>query len=178
MRAIAPVLSVVFAALLAAVAPTCTFASLDGSTITLVQPSGPVPPVPPLAIQLEFEVQKDDVHVERIVGVWIRPPSVLTAESASMWFDEIVAGRPDFTCSYADSTLFWIDDPDTGGIWRGESTNIGAIAMGVTPEDWPDVLVFRWWLVGELGNDLSGTFLVPTTPVERGTWGRIKALYR
>ena len=95
-----------------------------------------------------------------------------------MWHDELEPGRPAFQYASAGSTLYYMDDIDgTGGVWRGETVAIGAVAAAVTPYGWPDVLWIRWWLVGSRGNDVTGTLCIPTTPVESRTWGRIKALY-
>jgi hypothetical protein len=153
-------------------------ADLAGSSVSLLAPEGPIDPLPPQAIRCRFAVTKDSLSSESVVGVWLQFPEELRPLEWTMDFDEIEEGRPDFSGTVEDHWAIWAEnDPEAGGIHFGEQTEIGIYVV-------PDVLLppgveltICWWLVGELGNDLSGQLHVHT-PVEEGSWGAIKGRFR
>ncbi len=153
--------------------------SLDGSRVTLVSPSEPVPINPPAAVNLVLLVEKDSSSSELIRGLWIEFPWELIPQDGTQWYDEIEPGRPAFSCSVDTAVARWTGSGSLSiGIALGESTQIGLVAIPYSYWQPSGLAELDWTLRGSSGSQVSGSVIVYSTPVERTAWGRIKALYR
>ncbi len=153
--------------------------SLDGSQVTLIRPTEPVPVGPPAAVDLILLVEKDSSSPELIRSLSIEFSWELTPQDGTQWYDEIEPGRPSFSCSVESRVASWDGSGGpSNGISMGESIQIGLIAVPYSfwqPYGWAEL---DWTLWGSSGSQVSGSAIVYSTPVERTGWGRIKALYR
>ena len=104
-------------------------------------------------------------------------PVNITPYADTIGFGEIEPGRPSFEFINQSSVVVWRETDDSAGIRAGESTLLWVDAhMGADTPPWSKGLI-GWSVKGASGSSKGGYFYF-YTPVEPGTWGAIKALYR
>jgi len=124
----------------------------------------PSPPATPQPGQLLYETSTFDVHEELNAGgnsYWADIPGLAVVEDGHYWVS-------------VQHVMSW----DTYGQWYWSPTAGSVQHPAVLDFDY--VGVPRWTPIADLGysNDLAFELSVTDSPVERGSWGTIKAMYR
>ena len=151
-------------------------ADLEGSTVYLVEPIYGVEADE--TYTFVFQVVRDMSSTEVLTEVFVMfYPTSLTVYGHTMGFDEIEPGRPSFEFINQSGAVHWRETDDTAGIRAGESTLL-RVDVHTAPDTptWSKGLI-GWSVMGASGSQNGGYFYF-YTPVEPGTWGAIKALYR
>ncbi len=164
------------AALMLASACGWAHADLEGSTVHLIEPIYGVEA--DQTYTFVFQVVRDMSSTEILTEVLIMfYPSSLTVYGHTMGFDEIEPGRPSFELINVSGAVHWRETDDAAGIRAGESTLLW-VDVRTAPDTppWSKGLI-GWGVQGAAGGSNNGFFYF-YTPVEPGTWGAIKALYR
>jgi len=165
---------VLLSALVIAV-PLLAAASLDGSTVTMVSPLGFLDPS--TTYTFAFHVDNGSYSSEYIRTIRIIFPNGLGGYwQYTMGFDEIVSGRPDFDMSVSLTTCTWTDSY-SGGIHMLEDTYIWVDCTTFSYIPPGAYAAIHWELEGNWGSDLDG-YIYVYTPVEKQSWGSIKAMFK
>jgi len=150
---------------------------LKGTTVSLVAPTYPLDPA--TTYTYVFYVERDWSSAEYLEEIHFDFPIGLVPQSGTMGYDVIWSGHPNFTMSvgFGNTRATWHASGSVNStLHMGESINVWVnvrTSDSLPPGAWNTI---HWWLGGSWSSEKDGEFVVHT-PVERTSWGAIKAMY-
>jgi len=155
--------------------------SIDGSVVTLVEPTDPLEPGGTYTFRFYVENWSEDY--EYISDIIITFPDGYVLDPASIGWEEgpyWSYSSGNWNMSVDGTVASWLD-ADGGYGELDDYEDCYVFVDATLPSDGPRDAI-DWLLVGDQWGDppheVSGSIDLTVTPVEADSWGAIKALYR